>query len=274
MWKWFLKLARLEGGIDPHPMLSKDCAAGSAITASLIDTKRALQGNPDSQIFTVSDLLDWFISLVVSGACFSSEQSCDYFTQAAQALGVDRRLVANFNLGDMSQLTEQELEMLERALFNQGFVDYVVAKLAEQHRYKQPKQTLPKACLWWSYLSVGDLYHLYLRDLAKQRELDREKDSSQGWSLRLPEPPVEAETFWSQAALALNIDLESVQHFNLADFSKLKLNHLKLIDLALGNTSFATRVLVNGYLSTRSINRKSASRKRRSITGETVSLGN
>lgn len=273
MWKWFSKLASPKADVDSRPLASM---ADAAVSLSLPArrTNRAQQGRPDCQIFTVSDLLDWFISLVVSGAGFSSEQSCDYFAQASQALGVERRLVANFNLGDMSQLTEQELKMLDQALFNQGFVDYVVAKLAEQHRYKQPKQTLPKTCFWWSNLSLDDLYHLYLRDITQRRELDREKDSSQGWSFRLPEDPVEAGYFWSQAALALNTDLESVQQFDLADFSKLKLNHLKLIDLALGNTSFATRVLVNGYLSTRFVNRKSASRKRRSITGETVTLGN
>jgi hypothetical protein len=99
MWKWLFKRRNIRR-VEPVQAL------GSVDLQSM--EPLALQGHPEGQVFTVSDLLEWFVSLVVSGGGFSSQQSAQYYQKAAAALGVEPHLVKSFNLGDMRQLTSRQ----------------------------------------------------------------------------------------------------------------------------------------------------------------------
>jgi hypothetical protein len=233
MWKWFSRFTWPSSG---NPIGLPPPAARSSPEA----TKRALQGGPDCQILTVCDLLDWFVSLVVSGAGFSREQSREYFHGAALALGVPPRVVAHFNLGDMRQLSVQERQLLDKALFNQDFVSYAAGHLSKQRSLAEPRPKLPNACQWWQQLTVRQLHQLYTQDLNRQTRAFQHNDH-----------PVELDRFLEFAALALDIDFASVNDFNLTDFSKLHIHQLGLLNLALGKGEFATRVLLDGYMSDR-----------------------
>lgn len=91
---------------------------------------QAQEADPKVAHFTVSELLECFIGLVVSGGGFSSECGEKFYKKAAVALGVDRSRVHAFNLGDMKQLTPEQMAGLDAACFGHtGFTALVASRV-------------------------------------------------------------------------------------------------------------------------------------------------
>lgn len=72
--------------------------------------------------FTVADLLDSFVSEVVSGAGFSSDDANRFYIAAASVLGIPVETTPDFNLAGPGRLSDLQVDQLDRALFNQGYL--------------------------------------------------------------------------------------------------------------------------------------------------------